>query len=178
VHEQLVYFARLHGAGPSDAAAAADRWSERLGVTERRADPVDALSLGNQLAATLVHEPSVLILDEPFSGLDPVAVDALAEEVSIIAEGKLVASGRVDELRARASDGRLVRVLVEGAPVDWYARLGEKREEDARGVVLRVREGSVDQELLDAARTAGRVHGFAPAEPTLAELFREAVSQP
>jgi ABC-2 type transport system ATP-binding protein len=152
-----------------------------------------------------VHEPSVLILDEPFSGLDPVAVDALAEvllerahegaavlfsshqlelvericeEVSIIAEGKLVASGRVDELRSRAAHGQLVRVLVEGAPADWHAQLAERVDEDARGVVLRLREGSDDQDLLDAARAAGRVRSFTPAEPTLAELFREAVSQP
>jgi ABC-2 type transport system ATP-binding protein len=209
VHEQLVYLARLHGAGAAEAAGAADRWIERLGVSERRGDRVDALSLGNQqrvqLAAALVHEPSVLILDEPFSGLDPVAVDALAEvlleraragaavlfsshqlelvericeEVSIIAKGKLVASGRVDELRARAASGQLVRVLVEGAPADWYARRAEKIGQDARGVVLRLHEGSDDQDLLDAARAVGRVRSFAPAEPTLAELFREAVSQP
>jgi ABC-2 type transport system ATP-binding protein len=209
VHEQLVYLARLHGAGAAEAADAADRWIERLGVSERRGDRVDALSLGNQqrvqLAAALVHEPSVLILDEPFSGLDPVAVDALAEvlleraragaavlfsshqlelvericeEVSIIAEGKLVASGRVDELRARAASGQLVRVLVEGTPADWYARRAEKIGQDARGVVLRLHEGSDDQDLLDAARAVGRVRSFAPAEPTLAELFREAVSQP
>jgi ABC-2 type transport system ATP-binding protein len=71
-------------------------------------------------------------------------------------------------------------VLVEGASADWYAALAgvEQVDADARGVVLRLPEGVDDQQLLDAARAAGRVHRFAPAEPTLAELFREAVAQP
>jgi ABC-2 type transport system ATP-binding protein len=107
-------------------------------------------------------------------------VERLCEEVSIISDGRLVASGTVAALRAEASDGRLVRVLVEGVADDWYRVLPgvELVADDARGVVLRLPDGADDQALLDAARTAGRVHGFGSAEPTLAELFREAVAQP
>src|SRR5215207_1292243 len=82
VHEQLVYFARLHGLAKADAADRARETVETLGVAERAKDRVETLSLRNQqrvqLAAALVHRPDVLVLDEPFSGLDPVGVDALA----------------------------------------------------------------------------------------------------
>ena len=83
VRDQLEYFARLHGLSAGDAASAAGYSIERLGVADRAGDRVEQLSLGNQqrvqLAAALVHNPEVLVLDEPFSGLDPVGVDVLAE---------------------------------------------------------------------------------------------------
>ena len=131
VAEQLVYLARLHGLSASAAKAAADRWTERLGLEGRRGDEVQSLSLGNQqrvqLAAALVSDPELLILDEPFSGLDPVAVDVmsqvlleraaagvptlfsshqldvverLCDRVVIIRSGRLVADGTIPELQA------------------------------------------------------------------------------
>jgi ABC-2 type transport system ATP-binding protein len=130
VRDQLAYMAELHGVSREEAVAAAQRWMERLGIAERAEEPVEALSLGNQqrvqLAVALVHEPDLLILDEPFSGLDPDGVDALSgalqdeiaargvpvifsshqldlverlcDSVAIIAAGRIAVSGRVDEL--------------------------------------------------------------------------------
>jgi ABC-2 type transport system ATP-binding protein len=156
VRAQLVYFARLHGLADGDAAAAAERWIERLGLAERAGDRVEALSLGNQqrvqLAVALVHDPEVLVLDEPFSGLDPVGVDVmsgvlreradagvpvvfsshqlelverLCEDVAIVNRGRLVASGAVAELRERGRGGvERVRVRVEGdGDGRWLARV-------------------------------------------------------
>ena len=144
VTEQLVYLARLHGLSASAAKAAADRWTERLGLEGRRGDEVQSLSLGNQqrvqLAAALVSDPELLILDEPFSGLDPVAVDVmsqvlleraaagvptlfsshqldvverLCDRVVIIRSGRLVADGTIPELQA--TETPRWRVVVEQA---------------------------------------------------------------
>lgn len=144
VAEQLIYLARLHGLSASAAKAAANQWTERLGLEERRGDEVQSLSLGNQqrvqLAAALVSSPELLILDEPFSGLDPVAVDVmsqvileraaagvptlfsshqldvverLCDRVVIIRSGRLVADGTIPELQA--TETPRWRVVVERA---------------------------------------------------------------
>ena len=208
VGEQLAYFARLHGLDAKAAARASDEWAERLGVGARRKDPVEKLSLGNQqrvqLAAALVSRPEVLILDEPFSGLDPVGVDALAEalldqcrqgvpvvfsshqldlverlcdSVGILARGRIVASGTVTDLRRREA-GRLLRVVVPEARPGWAAALPGVRtvSEQAGDTLLELLPGTDDQAVLAAALRTGPVRHFAWREPTLVELFREAVA--
>src|SRR3954464_9882673 len=193
VGEQLTYFARLHGLDAAVAARAAETWAERLGLGARRGDRGEKLALGNQqrvqLAAALVSEPDVLILDEPFSGLDPVGVDSLAEAlleqcrrgvpvvfsshqldlverlcdaVGILARGKIVASGTVDELRSTAV-GRQLRVVVPEAPTGWADRLpGVRVVSDQRGdTVLELGPGGRDQQVLAAAMATGRVTHFA-----------------
>ena len=209
VDRQLRYLASLHGRSQGDAAEAARRWIERLGLGERAEQRVEELSLGNQqrvqLAAALVHDPSALILDEPFSGLDPIGTDVmsdvlreraaegvavifsshqldlverLCDRVAIVDGGRIVAAGRVDELRAERSLPCL-RVELDAAPDDWHEGLPGVRllKSDERGVLLELGEGADDQQVLDAARRAGVVHAFAPVRPTLAELFREVVER-
>jgi ABC-2 type transport system ATP-binding protein len=208
VAEQVAYFGRLHGLSAAAAARATAEWVERLGLGERRADRLEKLSLGNQqrvqLAAALVSEPEVLVLDEPFSGLDPVGVDSLAEAlaeqarrgvpvvfsshqldlverlcdaVGILARGRMVATGTVAELRRREA-GRSLRVVVPDAPPGWADRLPGARVVSERGgdTVLELAEGADDQAVLAAALRTGRVTHFARREPTLVELFREAVA--
>jgi ABC-2 type transport system ATP-binding protein len=208
VGEQLAYFARLHGLDGAAAARAAEHWADRLGLAERRRSRVEELSLGNQqrvqLAAALVSRPEVLILDEPFSGLDPVGVDALAEAlleqvrggvpvvfsshqldlverlcdaVGILARGKIVASGTVEELRSSAV-GRQLRVVTPDAPAGWAAAVpGVQVVSEQRGdVVLELGPGTDDQQVLAAALATGRVTHFAWRQPSLVELFRGAVT--
>ena len=209
VERQLRYLATLHGSDDAEAGRAAGRWIERLGIDELSEQRVEALSLGNQqrvqLAAALVHDPDVLILDEPFSGLDPIGTDVmsgvlheraeagaavlfsshqlelverLCDSVAIVNRGRIVAAGRVDELRSQRSEPR-IRLQVEGAAGGWARELSgvEVVAHDENGVVVELREGADDQALLDAARRAGRVRRFEPARPTLAELFREVVEE-
>jgi ABC-2 type transport system ATP-binding protein len=209
VGEQLTYLARLHGMTASAARRAADDWTERLGVAARRNDEVQKLSLGNQqrvqLAAALLHDPELLVLDEPFSGLDPVAVDVMSEvlrerctagvpvifsshqlelvericdRVGIVRDGSMVACGSVAELRA-GSPASLV-IDAPDAPEGWTDRLAGVtllRRHGSR-FTLELNESVDDQSVLRAALATGPVREFGRELPSLAELFRHVVRDP
>lgn len=209
VGEHLVYLARLHGMDKVAATRAMEHWTQVLGIDGRRGDEVLKLSLGNQqrvqLAAALVHGPDILVLDEPFSGLDPVAVDVmsqvlrdqaaagvpvmfsshqlelverLCDRVGIVRAGSMVASGGIDELR-RTTERRWA---VDGAPPDrWLPHVPAARlvERDGDRTVVEVADPGavdVDQQLLAAALAAGPVREFSVVRPSLVELYRHVVS--
>jgi ABC-2 type transport system ATP-binding protein len=207
VLDHLVYLARLHGLDREDARAQARRIADVLGVADRAGARVEALSLGNQqrvqLAAALVHRPEVLVLDEPFSGLDPFGVDVLSgvlreqaaagvpvvfsshqldlverlcESVVLIHRGRIVASGRIADLRD-ADPRRLVRVELAEAVPGWVEEIAGTRvvEPLAEGAVLELLEPGREDDVLDAARAAGDVRTFVVVRPTLNEIFRRAV---
>jgi len=209
VGEHLVYLARLHGMTRSAAVAAMEHWTHVLGIEARRGDEVLRLSLGNQqrvqLAAALVHGPEILVLDEPFSGLDPVAVDVMSEvlrdqaaagvpvmfsshqlelverlcdRVGIVRAGSMVAVGGIDELRATPDR----RWSLDGPPASaWVARVPAARvvTSDGPRTVVEVANPDlvdVDQDLLAAALAAGPVRAFTRVRPSLVELYRHVVS--
>jgi len=206
---QLTYLGRLHRLDKHTSSDRAQALLERFGLADRMHEPVENLSLGNQqrvqLAAALIHEPELLMLDEPFSGLDPVGVDALSEvlleraaggvpvvfsshqlelverlcdAVAIIDAGRLVAAGEVEALRER-NGRRLLRVDVDGPdPHTWAERLGgvHVQARDATGVILLLEDAVDDQAVLAAAQAAGAVGHFAAVRPTLSELYREVVT--
>jgi ABC-2 type transport system ATP-binding protein len=183
-------------------------WLERLGVAGRAGSKVEALSHGNQqrvqLAAALVHEPELLVLDEPLSGLDPTGLDDigavlveraragccvlfsshqldlvedLCQTVVIIDHGRLVAAGTVDDL-ATAGARRLV-VRVEGdREARWAAGLpGVTISEVDGGEARLVLDGTVDSQMvLASAMSGGRVTEFSFARRRLSEVFREALA--
>ncbi|RLK59646.1 ABC transporter ATP-binding protein [Actinokineospora cianjurensis] len=206
VLDQLVYLAELHGADTNAAHRAAEQWVARLGLREYRGTEVQRLSLGNQqrvqLAAALVHDPLVLVLDEPFSGLDPLAVDVLVEvlreqaaagvpvvfsshqldlverlcdRVGIIKGGRVVAGGTVAQLRA--GSGSTLVVDAPAAPAGWASGLAGVTVLGVHNgqTRLRVAPGTDDQPILAAALATGPVRGFTHQHPTLAELYRGAV---
>jgi ABC-2 type transport system ATP-binding protein len=207
VGEQLEYLARLHGLSRADAVRATAEWTERLGVDGRVGDEVQKLSLGNQqrvqLAAALVHHPEILVLDEPFSGLDPVAVDVMSavlkekcaegvpvifsshqlelverisDRVGIIRAGSMVACGSVAELRGSGAEELVV--TAPQAPDGWAENLPGVTVvgRDGDRTVLTLADGADDQAVLRAALATGPVREFARRWPTLTELFRDVVS--
>lgn len=209
VADQVEYLGRLHGMDGASAAAATRQWLERLEVADRAQSKVESLSHGNQqrvqLAAALVHDPEVLVLDEPLAGLDPTGIDAigevlveqarsgrcvlfsshqldlvedLCESVAIIDHGRLVASGSVDELAT--SGPRRLTVRVEGDRQGVWARAlpGVSLSEVDGGEVRLVLDEATDSDaVLDVARAAGRVTQFVFERRRLSEVFREAVGR-
>jgi ABC-2 type transport system ATP-binding protein len=208
VGEQLVWLARLHGAAAGEAEAATQRWLEVLGLTDRAGDELENLSHGNQqrvqLAAALVHDPDLLVLDEPFSGLDPIGaemmasvlreraaagaavlfsshqldvVEGLYEDVAIIHRGRVVLMGDIRELKTR-SPHRIVEVELTGDAGALLARLEGVVSASFDGRRHRVvvdADADVRDLLAEADRDAGVQH-LAYSTPSLSELFKEAVS--
>ncbi len=205
VHDQLVWLARLHGVDTRDANSRATDLLERLGLADRGGDVVKDLSGGMaqrvQLAAALVHEPEVVVLDEPFSGLDPGAVDFLTnllfehvaagrhlvfsshqldlvehicESITLIDQGRVVLEGDVRDLQADSGD-RYLR-LDARAEASWLpagARLVEATPSSTR---VHLAPGVDAAAVLDAVRAHATVTDFAVESPSLSELFRTATA--
>jgi ABC-2 type transport system ATP-binding protein len=203
VADQLAYLGRLSGMTTADARQAVDRHLERFDLGDRAGDRVEALSLGNQqrvqIIAALLHGPAALVLDEPFSGLDPAAVDAMADilrdhaasgvpvlfsshqldlverlcdHLIVLARGRVVAQGAVDDLRA---GGPTRFRLVTDADAGWVrdVRGIHVHDVDGSAALLELLADGADQAVLREALERGAVREFTRVVPPLAEVYRE-----
>jgi ABC-2 type transport system ATP-binding protein len=208
VGEQVVYFGRLHGLSRTEATTRARGLLDELGLSDRWDQRTDKLSGGLQqrlqLATALVHRPEVVVLDEPFAGLDPVAVAELSdslreraragctvlfsshqldlvqnlcEDILMVDEGRIVLRGPLSALRA-ASTGVQLRVNVHAADRHWLDRFPGATvvSEEADEVRIAIPRGTDPLTVLDAARAAGPVDDFGLDLPSLSQLFLEAVT--
>jgi ABC-2 type transport system ATP-binding protein len=207
--DQVAHFGRLHGLSRREALSRAHTLLEELGLKDRWSQRTDKLSGGMQqrlqLATSLVHDPSVIVLDEPFAGLDPVAVASLSEtlrlrartgatvlfsshqldlvqdlceDIAMVDRGRTVLLGNVATLRA-SSGRRQLRLHVEAPNRNWLLAFPDVTvaSEEADDLRLALPPGIEPLELLDAARAAGRVVDFGLDLPTLSQLFLAAADR-
>ncbi|MBM7618088.1 ABC-2 type transport system ATP-binding protein [Weissella uvarum] len=207
VENQVLYFAELHGMKRVDARIALQDWMKRLNVVGKMSDKVQSLSKGNaqkiQLIATVIFQPDFLILDEPFSGLDPVntelmmeeilnlkaqgamiifsshnmaGVEKLSDQITMLRHGETVLQGRPSEIRNQF--GR-TNIYLE-APVSDEALLAipgvEKLEQQGAGRHLQLRDEQAGRQVFEVATADGYIPVFAQEPPTLDAIFREEVA--
>ena len=203
VIDQLVHLARLHGYDRAAARRSASALIESLGLAERADEPLEKLSLGNQqrvqIVAAVMARPTALVLDEPFSGLDPTAVDEMADvlreharrgapilfsshqldlverlcdRLVVLARGRVVAAGTAQELRAHAA---VRHRLVLSGDAGWTRDHPGVHVADVEGrtALVEILESGADRALLSEALRRGDVHEFARLVPPLSEIYRE-----
>jgi len=209
VLDQLVFFGSLHGLTRADAASRAGHWLARFRITDYASRKADQLSKGNQqkvqFIAGILHDPDVLLMDEPFSGLDPInaallkdaflemrdrgraivfsthqmdQVEELCDAIAIIDRGRLVLTGATADVRRQAGR-RVVRLAVAGDPdLAWLDTLPGVRVTRS-GLdyhELDVRDGGDPEAILVAALDRGaHVTRFEIADPSIADIFIERV---
>lgn len=202
VEEQLVYLAQLRGMNAQDAKHEATRWLERFEVPHYAAKKVEELSKGNQqkiqLVASLLHKPSLLVLDEPFSGLDPVNVEMLkaaildfqkegatiifsshrmdhveelCDKMSILDKGKVVLDGSIKEVK-RSFGKKNVRIRMDQDIESLSSVPGvEHFKKVPGGALFQVADEAVAERLLAEAMKLGMLRHFSIEEPSLEEIF-------
>ncbi len=208
VEDQIMYFAELHGMKRSDARVKVAEWMKRLDVVGKPTDKVQTLSKGNaqkvQFIATLIHEPKFLILDEPFTGLDPVNTELLRNEIKrsrdngaavifsnhnmsdvellsdnllMLKDGKTILHGTVQDIRE--SYGRTRVYLESDVPdADLLALSGvESVVKQGTGRSVKISEAEVGRAIFERVAQGGYVQAFVQAPPSLDEIFRMEVAE-
>ncbi|MBF4501255.1 ABC transporter ATP-binding protein [Savagea sp. SN6] len=206
VEEQLIFLAQLRGMNKQDAKQALTHWLDRFEIPQYRTKRVEELSKGNQqkiqVIASLMHNPKLLILDEPFSGLDPVNVEMLkaaildfrndgatilfsshrmdhveelCEQLSIMAHGKQLVQGSLKEVK-RGYGKQDVRIHADFDLSELAVMPGvEKMTPSIEGAVFQISDDIVAQQLLEEAMKRGPIRQFVMEEPSLHDIFIEKV---
>lgn len=205
VEQQLLYLGQLNGMTKREVTESIDTWMERFEVKGDRKDKISSLSKGNQqkvqLIATLMHEPDLIILDEPFSGLDPVNaelledgirhaakrgasiifsshnmanVESLCQSVVMLKNGRQVLGGTIDEVKS-LFDRLKIYLEAPIATVELEAISGVQSVEqlDARHRLIHIEQEAVGRDVFEAAHQSGTVYQFSQQAPTLEEIFKE-----
>jgi ABC-2 type transport system ATP-binding protein len=206
VLDTLAYLGELRGMSTQDARAAGGRWLEKLGLADRAKSKLQELSKGMQqkiqFIATIVHDPEILILDEPFSGLDPINValmrdyflefraqgktivfsthvleqaEKLCDEIGLLAKSRKILDGSLRELKRRYSQN-LIRISIAAQPNEVAELPGVVSCHPLNGsYVISLAPGTDENDFLRRTLERYRVDAFSRKEPELEEIYLQAV---
>ena len=205
VEQQLLYLGQLNGMTKREVTESIDTWMERFQVKGDRKDKISSLSKGNQqkvqLIATLMHEPDLIILDEPFSGLDPVNaelledgirhaakrgasiifsshnmanVESLCQSVVMLKNGRQVLGGTIDEVKSLFERLKIyLEAPIATTELEAISGVQSVEQLDARHRLIYIEQEAVGRDVFEAAHQSGTVYQFSQQAPTLEEIFKE-----
>jgi ABC-2 type transport system ATP-binding protein len=205
VLEQLIFFGELHGLTPAEARKRATDWAKRLDIDEALPKKTEELSKGMQqkiqFIGSLLHDPGLIVMDEPFSGLDPVnaklleqtllelkdqgkaivfsthrmdQVEKLCDSICLINKGEAVLSGRVREIKSRYERNHIIVEFEGSADFLNSSEIAEAKNFSGHAEI-RLKEHGDAQKLLREASTGARIYRFEMVEPSLEEIFIQTV---
>ncbi len=210
IEDQLIYFGRLRGKSKKEIVPLIDKWMEKFQVKGKKTDKVKSLSKGNQqkvqLISTLIHEPKLVILDEPFSGLDPVNaellkqgiielkdqgscvifsshnmenVEQICDHLVMLKNGKMVLNGRVDEIREQFGRTQLqIETTISKEELETIPGVLEVVEKRTNVFNIRLEDPSVGKVIFDKAlELTDYLPVFNQQPPTLEEIFKLKVGE-
>ena len=205
VLEQLVFFGKLHGLAAEESRRRATDWAKRMEISDSLAKKTEELSKGMQqkiqFIATLMHDPGLIVMDEPFSGLDPVnaalmektllelkdqgkailfsthrmdQVEKLCDSICLINNGKAVLAGKVREIKATYERNRVIVEFEGSASFLSSDEIAEATNYSGHAEIKLKPQGDA-QKLLHEAAAVAKIYRFEMVEPSLEEIFIETV---